>query len=160
MRTLQERFWSKVNTKGPLPMDRPKLGNCWVWTAGKFTSGYGAIGYEGKTVAAHRLSWLMAHGAWPTAQINHLCRNRACVRPSHLEDVSCRENLLDSPITKATANAAKTHCPHGHEYTPENTRTTKGGLRQCIACGRERSREAYRRKNGVTKVRGPYKVKA
>lgn len=154
--TLQERFWNKVNLKGPIPDDRPHLGNCWVWTGAHVPQGYGSIQHDGRQHPAHRISWLLSYGVMPTKHINHLCRNRSCVRPSHLEDVSNRENLLDSPITKATVNAAKTHCPQGHPYSPENTRVVGRGLRQCIICVRERSREAYRRKNGVVKTKGQY----
>lgn len=142
MRTLKQRFWEKVDKNGTVG-DRPKLGRCWVWTAARFSTGYGCIGHEGKTKHAHRVSWFLEHGVWPEGQINHLCRNRACVRPSHLEDVTCKSNLLDSPKTLARKNADKTHCPQGHPYDEENTYVTPRGLRSCRACNRARCLARY-----------------
>ena len=145
----------------PADPQRAHLGHCWVWTGGHIPSGYGSFSFQGRQHPAHRISWLFTTGEWPNGQVNHLCRNRGCVRPSHLEDTTCKGNLLDSPVTKAAINVAKTHCPKGHPYTPENTRIVKSrtgtDLRQCIMCSQERNREYYRRKNGVVKVKGQYR---
>jgi len=86
-------------------------------------------------------------------EIDHLCRVRCCVNPDHLEAVTHRENILRGN-TFAAVNAAKTHCPKGHEYTPENTRIHTGGRRQCIACSR-----AYDRARYAKQPRGSYYAK-
>src|SRR5690242_9088754 len=96
-------------------------GDCWFWigaTTGK--SNYG-IFWDGKRRRlSHRWVWEYCVGEIPAdREIDHLCRNRLCVRPSHLELVTHRENVLraDSPNAR---NAKKTHCIRGHALTPDN----------------------------------------
>lgn len=88
MKNLEQRFWDKVN----------KSGECWEWTAFKGRNGYGQIG-RGKdspikgTVLAHRLSYEMANGAIPEgAVIDHMCHNKGCVNPAHLQAVTQKQN--------------------------------------------------------------------
>jgi len=73
--------------------------------------------------------------------IDHLCRNRACVKPAHLEAVSQRVNTLRSPIAVAAINARKTHCKRGHAFDDLNTRVSIGPngqrRRDCRACHRK-----------------------
>jgi len=89
-----DRFWKKVN----------KLGNkephmetrCWVWTASQRGHGYGGIGYKGRTVRAHRLSWILHNGDIPKGLcVLHACDNRLCVRPEHLWLGSHKDNAED-----------------------------------------------------------------
>lgn len=78
-------------------------------------------------------------------ELDHLCRIRCCVNPQHLEEVTHIENLARSP----TWVGNRTHCPSGHPYSPENTRTYRYGLyrnRVCKACRDERGREWRRKK--------------
>jgi hypothetical protein len=75
-------------------------------------------------------------------KLDHLCRNPACVRPDHLEAVTARENTLRG-IGPTAVNALKTHCVHGHEFTPENTRM-KGIRRVCRECQRAANRKSKR----------------
>jgi len=131
---LPERFWSKVN----------KTDTCWLWTAAT-ARGYGLYWSGEKNVLAHRLAYVAATDTEP-AMLDHTCRVRACVNPDHLRPIDCRGNLLASPITLATANAAKTHCPKGHEYTEENTYRYPDGRRRCRTCNRDEAREYQRRK--------------
>lgn len=112
--------------------------HCWIWTACRTWGGYGLFGVNGKNVLAHRLSYKMILGEIPEGmQLDHLCRNRLCVSPDHLEPVTCRENLVRGDTLMA-ANLLVTECPQGHEYTELNTYVTKKGARQCRACARAR----------------------
>lgn len=138
-----ERFWSKVDKAGPLPEKRPDLGPCWVWTGSRNQSGYGNFAvHQADVWKAHRFSYLLAHGELRgDLEVDHLCRNRGCVNPRHLEEVTHLENTLQSGNPTAL-NAAKTHCLRGHEFNQENTAILvrkDGSLRRwCRACGRIR----------------------
>ena len=112
---------------------------CWEWIGGRATGGYGKLTHEGKCTVAHRWSYQYFVGPIPEGmQLDHLCRNRGCVNPQHLEPVTPRTNLLRGEGTWASVNAAKTHCPQGHEYTEGNTYRHADGRRVCIACRRIR----------------------
>lgn len=113
---------------------------CWNWQ-GSNVRGYGTIA-EGtkskgtwKQYYAHRVSYTIFRGDIPDGlQIDHLCRNPACINPSHLEVVSCKENIQRGEA--GIANKSKTHCKHGHEFTEKNTYITKKNQRFCRECGR------------------------
>jgi hypothetical protein len=93
-RPLEERFWEKVNKKGPTI--RPELGPCWVWMGGTLGSGlYGTTFVNGKSALAHRTAWLLETGRWPTFNACHKCDNGLCVRFSHLFDGTNQENVDD-----------------------------------------------------------------
>jgi hypothetical protein len=102
---------------------------------------------NGKPRYGHRVAYEALVGPIPQGLcIDHLCRNRACVNPDHLEPVTNRVNILRGETIMA-ANAAKTHCVRGHEYTPENTLiNAKTGTRRCAACNREDQEEYNRRR--------------
>jgi hypothetical protein len=122
-------------------------GECWEWQGSIQSAGYGKFQQDGLTILAHRASYEAHVGPIPDGlQLDHLCRNRRCVNPSHLEPVTLRENVLRGEGPSAM-QARQTHCIHGHEFTPENTRMkTVGGKwrqRQCCECHRITNR-AYR----------------
>lgn len=109
---------------------------CWTWTGGKTWDGYGLFNIPTRgTVKAHRFAYEAINGSIPDGlEIDHLCRNRACVRPSHLEAVTRRINLLRGNTIQA-AYAARTHCNHGHPFDDANT-VIEAGWRRCRTCKR------------------------
>jgi len=125
---------------------------CWSWPGPVGEKGYGLHGKVQRN--AHRNVYTNMVGPIPKGmQIDHSCHNaadceggvtcphRRCVNwVNHLKLVTPRENLMASPNTVNSINAAKTECVHGHPYTAENTRIRPNGTRNCRACARERAR--------------------
>ena len=129
------RFWNLVEVTD----------TCWNWKGKLDKDGYGRFFYGGKTGKAHRFSHELNIGPIPKGlTIDHLCRNRRCVRPSHLEPVFDKQNILRGKGV-AAINAVKTHCMRGHEFTLENTRMSNDG-RICRTCFRAYDREWKKRK--------------
>lgn len=125
---IEERVW------------RDGFSGCWHWTLSKTDKGYGQAHRDGKTKRAHRVSYEAFVGPVPIGlQLDHLCRNRACANPAHLEPVTQRENILRG-VAPSAQNARKTHCEQGHEFTAANTYIHTGGKRRCRACHRKRER--------------------
>jgi hypothetical protein len=150
----QDRFWIKVDKNGPVPEHRPDLGPCWIWTAYIDPNGYGRFQLDGA-----QYSHVVAYESEvkkidPGSEIDHLCRTRACCRPSHLEDVPHQINALRGngwagrawrgEITDAMrvsrASQQGRHaatCKRGHPRTPKHVYVTPAGQWMCRTCARE-----------------------
>ncbi len=140
--TAEERFWSKVDASG----------DCWEWTAGG-ANGYGHFflgkdsGSPSIKMNAHR--WAYQHLVGPIPddfQLDHLCKNRACVNPDHLEPVPAAVNLSRSGAR--FFNLQKTQCPRGHPYSGDNLIRQARGGRACRECMRACWRNYKRRVRG------------
>lgn len=128
--TDEERFWSKV----------VKSDGCWRWLGAPQPDGYALIKIAHQMRPAHKVAYEYTIGAVPDGlQLDHLCRNRGCVNPAHLEPVTARENTMRSPIALGALNARKTHCPQGHPYDESNTVVTSS-RRTCRICNAEKQR--------------------
>lgn len=108
---------------------------CWDWVGSRNMQGYGRWSVMGRQYQAHRVMYEKANGQVPRGlELDHLCRNPACVNPDHLEPVTHRENMRRSvsPIAKTADNPK---CAYGHPYTENNTYWRPDGEgRQCRVC--------------------------
>lgn len=112
---------------------------CWDWTAATYGNGYGCIGSGGRgarNLLAHRLFYETMVGPIPSnMEIDHLCRNRRCVRPKHMEVVDHRTNTLRGD-TITGRQARQTHCKRGHLLSGYNLIVSRNGKRWCRTCQR------------------------
>jgi len=118
--TLAARFWAKV--------ERLTSDECWAWNGCRDRAGYGKM-REGR---AHRISYELNVGPIPAGlTIDHLCGNKWCVNPAHLEAVTAGENVR-------RWHAKRTHCNQGHPWS-ENVYQPRSGRRRCRICARAKS---------------------
>lgn len=148
--TLLERFSEKY-------MPEPMSG-CWLWIAAIDPAGYGRIGDRRKVHYAHRVSYQAHKGPIPAGlDLDHKCRVRSCVNPDHLEAVTHLENIARGDWG-GKRNSRKTHCPQGHEYTPENTivakPTTRNPFRTCRICRNKYVNALRRNQRRAVKAKG------
>lgn len=127
----QARFFAKV----ALPNEQ----GCMLWMGTMRRDGYGSLCVNYERWLAHRFSYSVFNGSIPDGLvIDHLCRNKRCVAPDHLEAVTQAENMRRGNVTKVRSaqQRAKTHCPSGHPYDEANTYVNPNGGRACRACAR------------------------
>ena len=142
------RFWGNVNQHDVANSDPLQ---CWPWKKPR-KHGYGRIFYRGKELQAHRVSYELINGVIPDGcEIDHLCRNPSCIKPSHMEAVPSKENTRRG-IGPTAINAAKTACPQGHPYTLENTYLPPRGGRYCRICKREKMRVLQAKKRATART--------
>lgn len=141
----KNEFWTGVLRRGPE--------QCWPWMRGRIGDGYGIAPWKGKQTVAHKVAWMLTNGDVPDGyQVDHRCHDesctlgdkcphRQCCNPRHLQLVTQAQNKAAGRMHRpATRKLRATHCPQGHEYTPENTRVASHGGRNCRECERGRSR--------------------
>lgn len=129
--------WDRVN----------KTETCWLWTGALTAEGYGSLGHDGRICYAHRVAYEELVGPIPDGRvIDHLCRNRACVNPDHLEAVTQQENTLRG----ARSYALTGRCRSGrHEIKSDEDTQPAGRWRRCRACTTERIRAHQERSLGL-----------
>lgn len=129
---------------------------CWLWIGSRTEDGYGSLSFDRKTYRAHR--WIYERLVEPIPSdltIDHLCRNRACVNPLHLDPCTDAENILRG-FSFSAINARKTHCPKGHPYSGSNLGFVKSKYqatnRICRQCARDRARCYQQQKAAASKA--------
>ncbi len=119
---------------------QPQPDGCWFWTGGKFANGYGMFQLQGKLRRVHRLSYVWTRGELPEGlQIDHICKVKLCVNPTHMEAVTLAENVRRSNGWGGI-ESRKTHCVNGHPFSGDNLRPRiqygKVVGRTCRSCAR------------------------
>lgn len=135
-----ERFLKYVNDSG----------SCWLWSGFKTPLGYGRFSFKGSPIYAHRFAVLIKEQWIIGLEVDHLCKNRGCVKPEHLEQVTHKLNLLRSEKQISTINSSKKTCTCGKQYEAR-----LNGSRFCRPCLNSRLktyRKEYRKLN-LEKVR-------
>lgn len=132
-----DRFWNKVRIQG----------DCWIWRTGKRAYFW----VDGGLVLAYRYAYEQMIGEIPPGlELDHLCRNPACVNPYHLDPVPRLVNL-ERGLHKGP-NSDLTHCQNGHEFNEQNTYVYPSGRRRCRLCNNTWARNYKQQKCGVSHV--------
>lgn len=144
---ILERFWNLVKVD--------PTSKCWNWQAHKNNRGYGYFKLNGKTLLAHRFSYEVNKGKiLRKLELDHLCRNPACVNPDHLEAVTHKENLLRGNVKTSNWKRKMTHCSLNHELKEPNLNKCdlKRGKRRCKTCLNNKQRTRRQKTRGLKLV--------
>lgn len=141
MPDILEYFWSKVE----------KTDTCWNWIGTKKSNNYGQFWLNNKPYRVHRIVYELYKGKIPNGLIlDHLCRNRRCCNPEHLEPVTNQENvvrgLAGKTVNRYNPHKDKTHCSNGHPYSGENLLFNKN-KRVCRTCKKDYQIKWRQKKN-------------
>ena len=139
-RFTAERFWARVIIRGP--------NECWPWVGNeRGIDRRGRLVFNGRGMAASRIAWCLWAMVTPPKHlfVCHKCNNPKCCNPSHLYLGTRHQNILDAVAAGTHARMGATHCPNGHERTPENTVTEKNGCRRCRKCKLARMMDYHHR---------------
>jgi HNH endonuclease len=122
---------------------------CWQWTGPRTQTGYGQLNQGGDSFYPHRLAWILLRGPiTDDLTVDHLCRNRSCINPDHLEPTTQRENILRGTGASAR-HAQKTTCPNGHVYDAVVEGPTYGPRRRCSRCSTKVATARFKRRYGT-----------
>jgi len=140
---LLERFWDKVEITP----------NCWNWKGYIGNNGYGMFRTGLNKVMSHRFIYeIMTEHIIDSLDLDHLCRNRSCVNPNHLQQVTRRENCLRGLTGKHDNHKHKSFCPQGHPYSGKNLYVDNLGRVVCRECRKQIDNKRYKSgKNGGKK---------
>ncbi len=141
--TAIEYFWKRAVTSP----------DCWQWAGTISDKGYGILSLASelhpRRCRAARFAYSYFIGPIPEGMvIDHLCRNRGCVNPFHLEAISNKENIMRG-ICPSSINAKKTQCYRGHPYSPQTLKVFRDGFRRCFECIKLEPSYLKRNKNTI-----------
>lgn len=147
------RFFRYVTRECPAPAHAPELGSCWIWTGSlKTKAGYGQFAWGGHNRSAHAFGWEHVNGPVPPGlQLDHLCRVTACVRASHMEVVTHKENMRRRRLTI---------CRRGHDYAEHGFYRRTDGRPVCRRCKLDWERSHGRLARGLPDRRQKYDQEA
>ncbi len=129
------------------------MSDCIIWAGGQ-SMGYGITYRNGRQIRAHQAAWLDAGQEIPDGyQLHHICRQKLCINVEHLRLLTTADHARlhsKDPRAYRNWNMGKTHCVHGHEFTPENTYDTPAGYRKCRRCAADREIRYRKRRRLVS----------
>lgn len=138
-RHTPESFWRLIAIGSP--------DECWEWQGRRTPSGYGQVSWNNRHRVAHRIAYMLVKGEIPDGlEVMHLCNNKPCCNPSHLQIGTHAENMR---MTQRVL------CKRGHAQVPSNMYYAKDGSRQCNLCSKVRRLERYQRERAALERRQP-----